>query len=47
VRSDGRAWSVVRDWPLDAFARERLAASARELEDERAMVAGLLPAAAG
>jgi len=44
VRSDGRAWSVVRDWPVNAFARERLAASARELLEERTMIAGLLPA---
>jgi len=47
VRSDGRAWSVVRDWPVNAFARDRLAASARELLEERTMITGLLPADAG
>jgi len=43
VRSDGRRWAVVPDWPVNAFARSRLAANERELLDERAMVAGLLP----
>jgi malate dehydrogenase len=43
VRSDGRQWSVVPGWPVSASARARLAANERELQDEKAMVAGLLP----
>ena len=43
LRSDGRSWSVVPDWPVSAAARTRLIANEQELLDERAMVAGLLP----
>ena len=43
VRSDGRKWSVVPDVPLNEFSRARLAATEKELKEEKAMVAALLP----
>jgi malate dehydrogenase len=43
VRSDGQKWSVVRDVPLNEFSRARLAVTEKELKEEKAMVAGLLP----
>ncbi len=42
VRSDGRKWSVVPDVPLNEFSRARLAATEKELKEEKAMVAALL-----
>ena len=42
--SDGTEWSVVPDLPLNAFAQARLAATAAELQEERALVAPLLEA---
>ena len=43
IRSDGRKWSVVPDVPLNEFSRARLAATEKELKEEKAMVAALLP----
>jgi malate dehydrogenase len=43
IRSDGRKWSVVPDVPVNEFSRTRLAATEKELKEEKAMVAGLLP----
>jgi malate dehydrogenase len=43
VRTDGRGgWQVVKGLELDSFARDKIAASVRELEEERAVVADLL-----
>lgn len=39
---DGKTWSIVRDLPIDADARARLDASARELISERDAVKDLL-----
>jgi len=44
VRSDGRRWSVIEDFSVNAFSRGKLVASETELQEERALVAGLLPA---
>ena len=38
--SDGE-WSIVRGLELDGFARERIQASARELQEERDAVGAL------
>jgi malate dehydrogenase len=43
IRSDGRKWSVVPDVLLNEFSRARLAATEKELKEEKAMVAALLP----
>jgi len=43
IRSDGQKWSVVPDVPLNEFSRARLAAAEKELKEEKAMVAALLP----
>ena len=43
VRADGRGgWEIVQGLELDAFLRERLAATVKELEEERAVVKHLL-----
>lgn len=43
IRSDGTQWSVVQGVPIDEFSRGRLAATEKELKDEKGMVADLLP----
>ena len=43
TRCDGQSVSIVPNVPLDDFARGKLAASVAELEEERALVADLLP----
>ena len=35
VISDGKSWSIVQDVPLNAFAKEKFAASVQELTEER------------
>jgi malate dehydrogenase len=42
LRSDGRDWSVVPGLPVNEFGRARLAVSANELKEEKALVAALL-----
>jgi malate dehydrogenase len=43
IRSKGReGWEMVKGLELDAFAKEKLTASIKELEEERAVVADLL-----
>jgi len=43
VRSNGRGgWEIVKGLDLDAFAKEKIAASIKELDEERAVVADLL-----
>ncbi len=42
LRSDGTAWSVVADLPVNDFSRARLRATEAELLEERALVAPLL-----
>lgn len=44
LRSDGWDWSVVPGLPVDEFGRARLAASANELKEEKALVTELLGA---
>jgi malate dehydrogenase len=44
--ADGRSWSIVPDLPIDADARQRLDASAAELQAERDAVKDLLGPAA-
>lgn len=43
VRSDGSSWQVIEGFEHDDHARERIAVTTKELEDERAEVAHLLP----
>jgi len=43
VRTDGKGgWSIVQDLAISDFARGRIDASVRELEEERAVIADLL-----
>ncbi len=42
LRSDGRQWFLVDDLPVNAFSRDKLAATESELQTERAMIADLL-----
>jgi malate dehydrogenase len=42
VTCEGGRFSVVRDLPIDEFSRERMNATLKELEEERAGVASLL-----
>jgi malate dehydrogenase len=42
LQSDGTKWSVVKDFDVDAALKEKLMASARELEQEREAVVDLL-----
>jgi len=44
IRSDGKTWSIVKDLPVAAFSRAKLTATENELKEEKALVAGLLPA---
>jgi len=45
VACDGKgSWSIVQGLELDAFAREKLAVTIKELEDEKALVQDLLGA---
>ena len=43
IRSDGKNWSIVTDLSIDPFSQEKIAASIRELEEERKLVQALLP----
>ena len=43
IRSDGARWDIVQNVPLNSFSRSRIDASVRELAEERALVAELLP----
>ncbi|HUL54840.1 MAG TPA: malate dehydrogenase [Opitutaceae bacterium] len=43
LRGDGQKWSVVPGWPINTFARARLAATEQELQMEKSLVAELLP----
>ncbi len=43
VRSDGRRLEIVRDVPLNDFARQKIDASVNELKEEREMVKELIP----
>jgi malate dehydrogenase len=42
LRSDGRDWSVVPGLPINEFGRARLAITANELKEEKALVTTLL-----
>ena len=42
VRSDGKQWSIVQGVEINAFARAKIDASVKELQEERAVVEGLL-----
>jgi malate dehydrogenase len=46
VRSDGKKLQIVPGVPLDDFARARVEASVAELQQEKALVADLLPSGA-
>ncbi len=43
VSSDGDSWRVIEGFEHDGFARERIAVTSKELEDERNEVSHLLP----
>jgi malate dehydrogenase len=42
IRSNGTDWEVVQGMALSDFAKEKIAATRKELEDERDAVKGLL-----
>jgi len=42
IRSNGTDWSVVRDLELDEFSKAKVAATEKELKEEKGMVADLL-----
>ena len=42
VRSDGKAWQIVPGVEINAFARQKIDASIKELQEEKAVVQGLL-----
>jgi malate dehydrogenase len=43
VRSDGRKLQIVQELPVNEFSRGRIDATVRELQEEKSMVADLLP----
>jgi len=43
IRSNGTAWEIVRDLPINEFSRSKIDASVKELAEERSLVAELLP----
>jgi malate dehydrogenase len=43
VSSDGSKWRIVPGIQLTDFSQSRIAATEKELQEERALVAGLLP----
>ena len=43
VRSNGTDWEIVQGLPINEFSRSKIDASVKELAEERAMVADLLP----
>ncbi|HXR04854.1 MAG TPA: malate dehydrogenase [Verrucomicrobiae bacterium] len=43
IRSDSDGWRIVQSVSLDEFSRAKIAATVKELQEERAMVAELLP----
>jgi malate dehydrogenase len=43
IRSDGSAWSIVPNVPINDFSRGKIDASVAELQEERAILADLLP----
>ena len=42
VVTDNGSYTLVRDLPIDDFSREKMNATLKELEEERAGVAALL-----
>jgi malate dehydrogenase len=42
IRSDGQAWEIVPDIPINKFSRQKIDASIAELKEERSLVAELL-----
>ena len=45
IRSNGTRWEIVQGVPINEYARTKIDASVKELQDEKAMVADLLPKA--
>ncbi len=43
IRTDGKKWEIVPGVPLNDFSRGKLAATEKELKEERALVSELLP----
>ncbi len=43
VRSDGSKWQIVQGVKLTDYSKEKIAATERELKEEKAMVSALLP----
>ena len=43
IRSNGSKWEIVQDVPLNDFSKAKIAATENELQEERALVAELLP----
>ena len=42
IRSNGKAWDIVADVPLNDFSRSKILATEKELKEEKALVAELL-----
>jgi malate dehydrogenase len=43
VRGDGKKLQIVQGLPINEFSRAKIDATVNELQEERAMVADLLP----
>ena len=43
IRSDGTKWQIVQGLKLTDFSKERIAATEKELKEEKALVSELLP----
>jgi len=43
IRSNGSKWEIVQDVPLNDFSKAKIATTENELQEERALVAELLP----
>jgi malate dehydrogenase len=43
IRSNGTTWEIVQGLKLTDFSKERIAATERELKEEKALVSELLP----
>jgi malate dehydrogenase len=44
IRSDGKKWQIVSGVSLNEFSRSKVDATEKELKEEKALVADLLPA---
>ena len=43
IQSDGSSWKIVQGLKLTDFSKDRIAATEKELKEEKALVSELLP----